>query len=199
MSKLVNKYSLGITLAVSVALVAVYQSDSTIEDVGEQIALKLIEILPRKHNIPAQRSIPTASSSSNASVDVEEEPLFSKLSSFDPVGHYNAKEAMQKRYEGLREQCIKMSDFMRPERLVSEAIPKKESLLLHPSSEMMVCPLDQVAAKTMNTFFTRIREPGNEYENKIKSFKINFPRSANGLKRAIVVRHPLERLVSAYR
>jgi len=40
MSKIVNRYSLGLTVAVGAALVAYYQSGSTIEDVGEQIALK---------------------------------------------------------------------------------------------------------------------------------------------------------------
>ena len=49
MSKMMNKFSLGLTVAIGVALLAYYQSDSTIEDVGEQIALKLLEILPRKH------------------------------------------------------------------------------------------------------------------------------------------------------
>ena len=51
-------YSLGLTAAVGVALVGVclFQTESTFEDVGEQIALKLIEILPRKHHAEFQPS-----------------------------------------------------------------------------------------------------------------------------------------------
>ncbi len=54
MSKIMNKFSLGLTVAVGVALVAYYQSDSTIEDVGEQIALRLLEILPRKNKMEGE-------------------------------------------------------------------------------------------------------------------------------------------------
>ncbi len=51
MSKLMNKLSLGLVLSVGVVMVAYYQSETTMEDVGEQIALKLLEILPRKHKM----------------------------------------------------------------------------------------------------------------------------------------------------
>ncbi len=53
-----SRFSLGVTLAVGVALLACYyQSESTIEDVGEQIALKLLEILPRKHRQQQQQQV----------------------------------------------------------------------------------------------------------------------------------------------
>ncbi len=64
---------------------------------------------------------------------------------------------------------------------------------------MMFCPLDGVAAKSMDTFYNRIKEPGQEYLNKLKAFDRNYPRSAADKMRAIVVRHPLERIVASYR
>ncbi len=72
-------------------------------------------------------------------------------------------------------------------------------LLLHPPSKLLFCPLDLVAKKSMNTFFARIREPGNDHSNKLKTFDRGFPRSASDKMRSIVVRHPLERIVAAYR
>ncbi len=216
MSKLLNKYSLGITLAVSVALLAFYQGDSTVEDVGEQIALKLLEILPRKHRHlqpqqppsqqpenetetktaapPVQTNTPPQSASPSLTG-----PILSKVSSFDPVGHYNPKEAMERRYEGLRERCKHYSDFLRPELTTTTTEPVIGDLLVHPPSDLVFCPLNMVASKSVNTFFQRIRDPGHDYENKIKIFKATFPRSAKNMKRAILVRHPLERIVSAYR
>jgi hypothetical protein len=126
----------------------------------------------------------------------------SKASIFDPVSpNYDPKAAMQARFDGLREVCAGFADFMRPERAaVTEGIkPKMDRLLFHPPTDISVCSVEGVATRTMETFFNRIREPGNEWSNKLKFFQNNFPSSVGDLRRAIVVRHPLERLVAAYR
>ncbi len=61
-------------------------------------------------------------------VDSEEDVEVSKASLFDPVGHYNAKEAMQNRYDALKEMCMNYGDFMRPERVITEITPEKEGM-----------------------------------------------------------------------
>ncbi len=64
---------------------------------------------------------------------------------------------------------------------------------------MVFCPLDMVAKKSVRTFFSRIKEPGSDQANKVNAFDRGFPTSSLDKMRAIVVRHPLERIVSAYR
>ncbi len=45
---------------------------------------------------------------------------------FDPPGEYDPKEAMQRRYDALKEACMIYADFMRPERFVTEIVPDRE-------------------------------------------------------------------------
>ncbi len=50
---------------------------------------------------------------------------------FDPVGHYSPKDAMQKRFDALREACLNYGDFMRPERFITEVVPEKDGELYY--------------------------------------------------------------------
>ena len=213
MSKMLNKFSVGVALAVGVAFLAYQQSDTSIEDVGESIALKLIEILPRKNKVhfdsdqdqfhePEDVINTTAAPSVDTRTiieDVEDAIPPSKESSFDPVGHYNAKQAMQNRYDGLREVCKKYADYMRPEKMMTSVEPDASDIIFYPSAKMTFCPINKVAKKSFTTLFTRMRDPGPDYEAKLRYFSSNYPRPVSEAKRAIMVRHPMERIVSAYR
>lgn len=145
MTKYVGTLSLGVTVvAVGAALVALqlHNDGTTMEDVGEQIAMRIMEILPRKTKSHTQTTAPLASNLSDNAVD---SIRLSKGSIFDPVGHYNAKEAMQKRFEGLREACSKFSDFLRPERMMVAVTPEIDEVLYDAASDIMFCPINKVS------------------------------------------------------
>ncbi|TRY70004.1 hypothetical protein TCAL_07330 [Tigriopus californicus] len=206
MSKVVNFYSVGLVCSLSMALVAYQYSGTSMEDVGEQIALKLLEILPRKQQENFD-SFPTSSSNDSDEVnprqrvvtETEDAILLTKESKFNPVGHYNAKQAMEKRYEGLQNICMKYSDFMRPERAMLSQVVPYERYIYDPQSDLAMCKLDRVAKASFVTFFNRGYVGGTTVDGKKSNFKSNFPRSLKDARKAIIVRHPLERLVSAYR
>ena len=182
-----------IVAILAVAFFAAQQSETTLEDVGEQIALKIIQFLPRKSNRNVEDD-------KEEQQQEESEVKYTKESIFNPVGSYNAKNAMQARYEGLRETCIKYSDFMRPERLMKSTVPKFESMIFHTGSNMAFCTLDKVAKKSFETLFFRAREgQSRSQDDRLKSIKLQYPRVVKDMKKAIIVRHPMERLISAYR
>lgn len=204
MSKVVNLYSVGLVCSLSMALVAYQYSGTSMEDVGEQIALKLLEILPRKQqdnfdSFPTSKSNGSDEVSAPPSTSTENPIVLTKESKFNPVGHYNAKQAMEKRFEALQNTCMKYSDFMRPERgMLNQDVPY-ERYLYDPQSDFAMCKVDRVAKQSFTTFFNRGYVGGATVDGKKSSFKNNFPRSLQDAKKAIIVRHPLERLVSAYR
>ena len=133
MSKIVNTFTLCVLVTFGVGFFAYYQNGVDIEDVGESIALKILEVLPRKNKDGAAlRDILDNDLNNNhtdapaapeppAVVEEEAEPeaavILSKASIYDNVGPYTPKRAMDKRMNGLRETCIKYSDFMRPEKV----------------------------------------------------------------------------------
>ena len=204
MSKISSAVGIGfVTLAV--AFIAYQQSETTIEDVGERIALKILEILPRKskHLRSGEFADPPATASPSpppTGDEAQEEVPLSKQSSFNPVGSYNPKKAMQLRYDGLKEVCMKYSDFMRPERVAMSQSPSLEAVVFHGESQFQFCTLDKVARKSFKTLFFRMKEGATKANmDKEKRYKMEYPKHVKDLKKAIVVRHPLERLVSAYR
>lgn len=201
MSKVVNRISLGLALAIGAGLVAVvYQSDPCcLEDFAETIALKLMEYLPRKHHnvdtVQSQVSCPPIETSSEQKSSIPP----SKESIFNPVGHYNAKKAMQKRHDGLKAVCKKYSDFLRPEYSTTKTTPKPHDFVYNVKSNMAFCPIKQVGSESYKTLFNRVKEINDDASGDSKHFFKMFPKSARETKRAIMVRHPFERLISAYR
>ena len=114
--------------------------------------------------------------------------------------YYVAKEAMEERYAALRERCKVYGDFMRPERhLITHATTAAESVLYDARHDLALCALPGVARRGLGALFERLRGASRAEEAKRSNFEAGFPASMRGVKRAIVVRHPLERLVSAYR
>ena len=194
-----------LAMAVGAGFLAVNFSAVSVDDLTETLALRLLEILPRKPNSP-NAAAATANTVSNASVAAEavsaaEEDL-SKLSTFDPVtgGFYDAKKAMEKRYQGLHEACLKYNDFLRPESGVARVEVPIEAYEYHPGAELAFCKMQSVASKSVKTFFGRNVQVGNkDWETKKNAFRNTYPKSVARSRKAILVRHPFERIVSAYR
>ena len=100
----------------------------------------------------------------------------------------------------MKEVCNRYADKMRPESLVHEHVPKhRDSFLYYPVKTFAFCQNPGVATKGVHTFLYsgEIGAPAAGVSQ--SGFTQRFPEILKWIKQAIVVRHPLERLVSVYR
>ena len=82
----------------------------------------------------------------------EESSSLGKSSSFDPVGGgggYDPKEAMQRRFDGLREACLGFGDFMRPEKFIVEVVPEKEGVRVYICSNCFLLRADETTSPAL--------------------------------------------------
>ena len=107
--------------------------------------------------------------------------------------------AMQMRYEKLHDICNRYSDVMRPESLMQKIIPKMEAFKWHVPTGTAVCTPVGVGHKAIAALFERIRTGDMHDANMFQSLKDNFEGANRNFKKAIIVRHPMERLLSIYR
>lgn len=198
-----GKITLGLLgLSITATLLACRHAQLSVEDVGESIAVRLLEILPRKNldSILEENNGTTMAKTTTGTVTAEGSPPPSKMCIYDNQNNYVAKKAMERRLSALRETCLKYGDFMRPEYFVTlQNQTLSDDILYDPSREMALCPVPTVARGSLQTLFERIKGSDREAHNKFANFKTMYPSSMKNAKRAIMVRHPLERLVSAYR
>ena len=192
-----GKITLGLVGA-SMAAVA-FASWLTVEDDSESIAQRLLKMLPRKDRV-LEGGDPFDDMDNSTAGRSPEYAGIGKESQFHDLGDYVAKAAMEERYAALRERCKVYGDFMRPERqLITHATTAAESVLYNARNGLALCTLPGVARRGFGALFERLRGADRTEEAKRSNFEALFPASMRGVKRAIMVRHPLERLVSAYR
>ena len=183
-----------VLVGASAAAVA-FASWLSAEDVSDSIAQRLLGILPRE-----ERDTVDDIDNGTAVRTQSHHVGLSKESRFRNGGHYVAKEAMEERYAALRERCKVYGDFMRPERhMVTHATTAAESVLYDARNDLALCTVPGVARRGFGALFDRIRGASRAEDAKRANFEARFPATMRDVKRAIMVRHPLERLVSAYR
>lgn len=104
---------------------------------------------------------------------------------------------MQVRWEKLSDVCNKYSDVMRPESLMKDHVPNKDGFVWHKPTSLALCTPYGVGKSAFEALFMRIRNAGDIDDN--TALKENYLHTANSYKKAIMVRHPMERLLSIYR
>jgi len=196
----------GLIVSVIVAFLAFRCSRTSFEDVGEQIALKLLDLLPRKHQNQAEfRGYKESNNNNSHSHQEQTVPstppaaVYGKESILDGPAPYNPKEAMEARYLHIRDTCGKYSDFMRPEYVSATVEANIDDYYYLPNEDVTVCRVPHTAAKSVELAFQRLFSGGKDAMSKKDAFKRLFPKSMKGMKKMLVVRHPLERLISVYR
>ena len=107
--------------------------------------------------------------------------------------------AMQMRYEKLHDVCNRYADVMRPESLMQKHMPKKESFIWHVPTGTAICNPVGVGHKALAALLERIREGDMRDATMFQSLRDNFEGANKNFKKSIIVRHPMERLLSIYR
>ena len=99
----------------------------------------------------------------------------------------------------MKEQCSQYADKMRVESILHENIPKSHTnFLYYPVKKFAFCQLSGVASKSNRVFFYS-GEMGSPASSSQEAFKMQYPKIMKWTRNAIVVRHPLERILSVYR
>jgi len=190
--------------SVLVALLAIggayvyFDRTSSLNKFSVAVTEKLCDMLPNRLESTEDKTTPD-----NAATPPTTQIKLSKASSHNPQlingASYNSKAAMQMRYEKLHDICNRYSDVMRPESLMQKIIPKMEAFKWHVPTGTAVCTPVGVGHKAIAALFERIRTGDMHDANMFQSLKDNFEGANRNFKKAIIVRHPMERLLSIYR
>merc|ERR1719450_1422287 len=97
----------------------------------------------------------------------------SKESSHNPVP-YDAKEAMQMRYEKLHDICNRYADVMRPESLMASVNPKMEAFQWQPSHHIAMCTPSGMGQSAIRSLFERVRTADMSENMAMQALKDNF-------------------------
>ena len=114
------------------------------------------------------------------------------------------KERMEERVNLLQRECLRYSDPFRPESAVLTGTPLtlgSEVVYLHGKEfTASVCIPHKVGSHAWGKFATSFNDKQYSSRKKQKEFlNLNFDSRASKSVRVVVVRHPLERLLSVYR
>ena len=110
---------------------------------------------------------------------------------------------------------------MIPEYRSHTLVPPKDSFIINPKTRIALCGLDGLAKKSFKALFDRIRSAADKWalfliginfiaicsnnvlicsdSHEYKGWEDNYIATAKSYKKAIFVRHPMERLISVYR
>ena len=93
--------------------------------------------------------------------------------------------------------CHIYADKMRPESKATITKPTDRlGFVYYPTKSFTVCTIPGVASQGIKTLLSK----GDPNLDKSKAeFRQSFPKIMESLKKVILVRHPMERLVSVYR
>ena len=119
------------------------------------------------------------------------------------VGLEDAKERIEGRFKHLKRECLRYSDSFRPESAVLTAKPLSfgsEVVYLHGKAHTAaVCIPHKVGSHAWGKFATIFNDHHYSSVKKKKEFvNLDFESRASKSVRVVVVRHPLERLLSVY-
>ena len=111
---------------------------------------------------------------------------------------------MEERVNILKRACLRYSDPFRPESVIIKTKPRRlgsEVVYLHGRQfTASVCIPHKVGSHAWGKFATSFNNAKYLNEEKQKEFlALNFESRASKSVRVVVVRHPLERLLSVYR
>jgi len=189
--------------SVLVALLAVggayvyFDRTSTLNKFSAAVTEKLCDTMLSKHNEDTKPATPPPVEDNVATPTVAEiKPT--KESSFNPIP-YDAKVAMQMRYEKLHDICNRYADVMRPESLMASINPKMEAFQWQPTHNIAICTPSGMGQSAIKSLFERVRTADTFENMKLQALKENFMGAQKNFKKGIMVRHPMERLLSVYR
>ena len=106
---------------------------------------------------------------------------------------------MDARHLKLQEVCNKFADPMIPEYSMQSQIPPKDSFIINPKNRIAMCGLDGLAKKSFEALFNRIRSAADNDGPQFKAWNDNYEVNHKEYRKALLVRHPMERLISVYR
>ena len=114
---------------------------------------------------------------------------------------YNAKDAMDARHLKLHEVCNKYGDPMIPEYMMQSHVPPSTSFVIYPKEKLAFCGLSGVAKTGFTALFDRIRQASDPDTVDYAGWhqKETYQSTNKKYRKAIFVRHPMERLISVYR
>ena len=93
--------------------------------------------------------------------------------------------------------CHLYSDRMRPESKATVSKPSENSVFVYyPTKSFTVCSISGVETEGIKSLLSK----GDPHlDEKRNDFRSSYPNVMESLKKVVLVRHPMERLISVYR
>ena len=99
----------------------------------------------------------------------------------------------------MRELCHLYADKMRPESKAVATRPiDRSAFLYYPAKSFAVCTIPGVEDEGIKTLLSKGDEDEDAAAQSRTKFNTNYPKIMEELKKVILVRHPMERLLSVY-
>ena len=105
------------------------------------------------------------------------------------------------RHEKLQDICNGYSDVMRPESFIEKEMPEENQFVYDVHSHIAFCNIHGIGYKAFITLMDRNfdTKEDNPFATETQGRKQNWAVANKKYRKAIMVRHPMERLLSVYR